>query len=55
MSNLNAGDTITILLHATMTQAFPVGTPFNQIAKTSTVTPEYTTGNNTATATGVVA
>ena len=55
LSNLNAGDTITILLHATMTQAFPVGTPFNQIAKTSTVTPEYTTGNNTATATGVVA
>ncbi|MEI8007952.1 MAG: hypothetical protein WCI00_00445 [bacterium] len=51
---MNAGDTITILLHAALTQAFPVGTSFSQIAKTTTVTPEYTTGNNAATATGVV-
>ena len=55
LSNLNAGDTSTILLHAALTQAFPVGTSFSQIAKTTTVTPEYTTGNNAATATGVVA
>ncbi|MEI6774054.1 MAG: hypothetical protein WCL18_04570 [bacterium] len=51
---LNPGQSITILLHAPMTQAFPVGTPFNQIAKTTTVSTEYTTGNNSATATGIV-
>ena len=37
-----------------MTQSFPVGTLFNQIATTTTTTIEYTTGNNSATATGVV-
>ncbi|MFA6256223.1 MAG: hypothetical protein WC606_03490 [Candidatus Absconditabacterales bacterium] len=54
LSNLNPGQTITILLNAPMTQAFAVGTTFNQIAKTTTASPEYSTGNNSATATGVV-
>ena len=37
-----------------MTQAFAVGTSFNQIATATTTSPEYTTGNNSATATGIV-
>jgi hypothetical protein len=37
-----------------MVQNFPVGTTFNQIATTTTASPEYTTGNNSATATGIV-
>lgn len=37
-----------------MTQSFAVGTSFTQIAKTTSVSTEYTTGNNSATATGVV-
>lgn len=54
MDNLNAGAIITILLDAPITQAFAVGTSFDQIATTTTLTPEYTTGNNSATATGIV-
>ncbi len=37
-----------------MTQDFAVGTTFNQIAKATTASPEYTTGNNSALATGIV-
>ena len=37
-----------------MTQNFAIGTPFNQIAKTSTASAEYTSGNNSATAAGIV-
>lgn len=37
-----------------MTQAFAVGTTFNQIASATAASSEYTTGNNMATATGVV-
>jgi hypothetical protein len=37
-----------------MTQSFAIGTTFNQIAKTSTASAEYTSGNNSATATGIV-
>lgn len=54
LDNLNAGAIITILLDAPITQAFAVGTSFDQIATTTTLTPEYTTGNNSATATGIV-
>ena len=54
VSNLNEGQTTTILLKAPITQNFAVGTAFSQIAKTTAVSPEYTTGNNSATATGIV-
>ena len=37
-----------------MTQNFAIGTTFNQIAKVTTASDEYTTGNNSATATGIV-
>ena len=45
---------MTIILNAPMTQAFDVGTTFNQIAKTTTASAEYSTGNNSATAAGIV-
>ena len=51
---LNPGQVITITLSAPMTQAFPAGTPFNQIATAITSGAEYTTGNNSALATGIV-
>ena len=51
---LNAGQTMTIMLNAQLTQSFPIGTPFTQIAKVTTPSIEYSTGNNSATATGVV-
>lgn len=54
LDTLNAGQTITILLNAPLMQSFAIGTQFNQIAKTTTVSTEYTTGNNFATATGIV-
>ena len=37
-----------------MTQAFAIGTSFNQIAKATTLSNEYTTGNNAATASAIV-
>ena len=54
LNNLNAGQTMTVILNTPMTQNFAVGTTFNQIARTATASPEYTTGNNSATATGIV-
>ena len=54
LSNLNPGQTMTIMVNAPMTQNFAVGTTFNQIAKTTTASAEYTTGNNSVTATGIV-
>jgi hypothetical protein len=54
LNNLNPGQTITILLNAPITQSFAVGTTFNQIAKTTSISAEYSTGNNSATATGIV-
>ena len=54
LNNLNPWDTKIIILNTTMKQNFAVGTTFNQIAKTTTASPEYTTGNNSATATGIV-
>jgi len=54
LSNINPWQIVTIILNAPMMQNFPVGTTFNQIATTTTATPEYTTGNNSATATGIV-
>lgn len=45
---------MTIMVNAPMTQNFAVGTTFNQIAKTTTASAEYTTGNNSVTATGIV-
>ena len=51
LSSLYAGDSITILLNGALMQNFAVGTPFSQIAKVSSISPEYTTGNNSATAT----
>ncbi|MCX6825123.1 MAG: hypothetical protein NTY80_02755 [candidate division SR1 bacterium] len=54
LNNLNPGQSITILLNASMTQAFAVGTSFNQIAKATTLSNEYTTGNNVATASAIV-
>jgi hypothetical protein len=41
-------------LNAPITQSFAVGTTFNQIAKTTSISAEYSTGNNSATATGIV-
>ena len=43
-----------VILDTTLMQTLSVGTPFNQIARISTTSPEYTTGNNTTTATGIV-
>jgi len=54
LNNLNPGQTITILVRGPMTQNFAVGTSFNQTAKTTTASTEYTLGNNSATATGIV-
>jgi len=54
LNNLNPGQTITILLNAPMTQNFAVGTTFNQTAKATTASAEYTTGNNSVLATGIV-
>lgn len=54
LENLNAGQTTIIRLHAPMTQSFAVGTSFTQIATATSVSTEYTTGNNNATATGTV-
>ena len=54
LNNLNPWTSTIITLSAPLTQNFPVGTPFSQIAKTTTITSEYTTGNNSATATGSV-
>jgi hypothetical protein len=54
LSNLNAGQTITIMINGLLTDDFSAGTTFNQIAKTTTASPEFTTGNNSALATGVV-
>lgn len=51
---LNPGQTMIIRLHAPMTQSFAVGTSFTQIAKATSISPEYTTGNNSASATAVV-
>lgn len=54
LESLNPGQTTTILMHAPMTQSFAVGTSFTQIAKATSVSTEYTTGNNSASATGTV-
>ncbi len=53
-ATLNPGQIRTILLSAPMAQNFSVGTTFNQIAKTTTASPEYATSNNSATASSVV-
>jgi hypothetical protein len=42
------------MLNAPMMQNFAVGTTFNQIAKVTTTSAELNTGNNSATATGIV-
>lgn len=42
------------MLRSPMMQNFAVGTSFSQTAKVTTVSDEYTTGNNSAVATGVV-
>ena len=51
INNLNAGDSMTILLSAPMKQNSAIGTTFSQIASAATASAEYTTGNNAATAT----
>lgn len=54
LNSLNPGQTMTIILNAPMTQNFAIGTNFNQIAKVAALSAEYSTGNNSATATGTV-
>jgi len=54
LNTLNPGQTMIIVLNAPMLQNFAVGTTFNQIATTTTASAEYTTGNNSATATWIV-
>lgn len=51
---MNAGQTITIRINAAMTQAFPVGTSFSQIAKATTASAEYSATNNAASSLGTV-
>jgi len=50
VDTLNPGQTVTIVLSAPMMQSFAIGTTFNQIAKTTTASSEYSTTNNSATA-----
>ncbi len=54
LAALNAGQTIVIRINAAMTQAFPVGTAFSQIAKATTASAEYNAANNTASSQGTV-
>lgn len=54
LNNLNPWQTITILLSSPMTQNYAIGTTFNQIAKTRSISAELTTGNNSASAAWVV-
>lgn len=54
LSNLHAWESIIILINALLTNDFAPGTAFSSTAKTTTVSPEFTTGNNSALATGAV-
>lgn len=54
LNPLNAWASMTVTVKTLMAQNLSVGTTFNQIARVATTNPEYTTGNNSATATGIV-
>ncbi len=54
LNNLNPWQTMTIMVNAPMTQNFAIGTTFNHIVKTSSVSAEFTTGNNSASAAWIV-
>lgn len=54
LNDLYAWDSKTIVLTAPLMNNIVVGTAFSQIAKVNTKNSEYTTGNNSATATWVV-
>lgn len=54
LSNLHAWESIIILINALLTNDFAPGTAFSSTAKTTTASPEFTTGNNSALATGAV-
>ena len=43
-----------VIVNTSMLQNLSLGTTFNQISRVSTASTEYTTGNNSATATGIV-
>ncbi len=54
LGNLNPGEIRNVLLRISMKQNASVGTTFNNIAKVTSTSTEYSTTNNTATATGIV-
>lgn len=45
---------MTVVINTSMLQNLSLGTTFNQISRVTTASTEYTTGNNSATATGIV-
>ncbi len=54
LNSLNPWQIMTIRLQAPMTQNYAIGTTFTNTVKTTTVSSEYTTGNNSASATWAV-